>query len=277
VDDTGRPKKVEIDLAVAPPTRIATYMHGGDAHFAVDRGVAARMFASVPGDVEAYRAVSRAAQAFLDRAVRYLTVEAGLRQFLVTGCNLSGEPNVHQIAQAIAPDARVVYVLLDPVMVANAHTLRHSSVEGASTYVVAKLREVDEIVRQAAATLDLTQPVGLVMPANLSFVRDLGTACEIVDDLMAPLAAGSHLVVDHHASDLFVEEHAEMYRTVAALAAEGKTWQVAPRTQSEVAKLFHDLELVDPGVAPMDEWRITDPDHRPVPAAIHAAVGRKPS
>jgi S-adenosyl methyltransferase len=275
-DDAGRPQEVHVDLTVAPPTRIATYMHGGDAHFAVDREVAGRMFASVPGGVDAYRAVGRAAQAFLDRAVRYLTVDAGLRQFLVTGCNVSGEPNVHDIAQAVAPEARAVYVLLDPVMVAYAHGLRRSTTEGRSAYVVAKMRDVDEILRQSAGFLDLGEPVAVVMPANLSFIRELATAQQIVDRLMAPLAPGSHLAITHHASDLFVEEHAEMYRTIAELAAQGLTWSVAPRSRGEVAKLFEPVELVEPGVVPMDEWRVPDPDHRPVPAAIHAGVGRKP-
>ena len=274
-DDAGRPREVQIDLEVAPPTRIATYMHGGDAHFEVDRDVAARMFASVPGGIDAYRAVGRAAQAFLERAVRYLTLDAGLRQFLVTGCNLSGEPNVHDIAQAVVPEARAVYVLLDPVMVAHAHALRRSTPEGRSAYVVARLREVDEIVRQASGTLDLTQPVGVVMPANLSFVRDLAKVREIVDGLMAVVPPGSHLVITHHASDLFVERHAEMYQAIAELAAAGKTWAVVPRSHSDIAKLLAGLDLVAPGILPLDEWRPTDPDHTPFPAAVHVAIARK--
>jgi hypothetical protein len=275
VDDAGRPREVQIDLSVAPPTRVDTYMQGGDAHFAVDRNVAARMFDSVAGGAEAFRAVGRASQAFLERVVHYLTVEAGLRQFLVTGSNLSGEPNVHDLAQAIAPESRAVYVLFDPVMVAHAHGLRRSTREGASAYIVAKMREVDEILRQAAGWLDLAQPVAVVMTANLSFVRDLGRACEIVDGLMAGVAPGSHIVITHLASDLFVEEHAEMFRVSAALANEGQTWAVAPRTFSEVAKLFGGLDLVEPGIVPMDEWRVSDPDHDSVHAAIHAAVARK--
>ena len=273
VEDAGRPDEIQIDLEVAPPTRIATYMHGGDAHFAVDRDVAARMYASVPGGVDAFRAVGQATQAFLERVVRYLVVEAGLRQFLVTGIDLSGEPNVHEIAQALAPESRTVYVLLDPVMLAYAHNVRRGANQGTTAYVQAKLRDVDEILRQSRSTLDLTQPVGVVMPANLAFVRDLGTAGQIVGGLMAGVPAGSHLMLTHHASDLFVEEHAEMFRVTAELAAEGLTWAVVPRTHSEVSKLFEGLELVDPGVVPIDEWR--QPDHDPVPAALYGALARK--
>jgi hypothetical protein len=274
-DDAGRPQEVQIDLSVAPPTRISAFMRGGDAHFEVDREMAARMFGSVPGGVEGYRAVGRSAQAFTRRAVRHLTADASVRQFLVTGCDLSGHPNVHDIAQAVAPESRAVYVLLDPVMLAHAHVLRRGTPEGASAYVTAKLRDVDEVLRQSAATLDFSQPVALVMPANLSFIRDLGRARKIVDGLMADMVPGSHLMLTHHASDLFVDEHAEMFRTIAALAAEGRTWAIVPRSHDEVAGFFDGLTLLPPGVAPMDEWRQDDPGHEPAPIAVYAAVGRR--
>jgi hypothetical protein len=275
VDDAGRPYEIQIDLSVAPPTRISTYMRGGDAHFEVDREMAARMFGSVPGGIEGYRAVGRAAEAFTRRAVRHLTVDVGVRQFLVTGCNVSGQDNVHDIAQAVAPEARAVYVLLDPVMLAHAHNLLRGTPEGATAYVTAKLRDVDEVLRQAAATLDLSQPVAVVMPANLSFIRDLDRARRIVDGLLRDLVPGSHLMLTHHARDLFVDEHAEMYRTIAELAAEGRTWAVVPRSHDEVAGFFDGLTLLPPGVVPMDEWRHDDPDHQPAQAAVYAAVGRK--
>jgi hypothetical protein len=274
-DDAGRPQEVQIDLTVAPPIRVDTFMQGGDAHFAVDRDVAERMFASVAGGVDTFRAVGRASQAFLERVVHHLTVEAGLRQFLVTGSNLSGEPNVHDLAQAIVPGARVVYVLFDPVMVAHAHGLRRGTVEGASAYVVAKLRDVDAIMQQAATTFDLSQPVAVVMQDVLGFVREVERANRIVDGLMAGLVPGSHLVITHLASDLFVEEHAEMFRVTAEMAAEGRTWAVVPRTHGEVAKLFDGLDLVEPGIVPMIEWPAPDARREPVPAALHAGVARK--
>lgn len=274
-DDAGRPQEVQIDLTFAPPTRVAAYMHGGDAHFEVDREVAERMFASVAGGADAFRAVGRASQAFLERVVGYLTVDAGIRQFLVMGCNLSGERNVHDIAQAEAPESRAVYVLLDPLMLAYAHKLRRGANNGTTAYVQASLRDLDEILGQSASILDLTQPVAVVMPGNLGFVRDLGRACQIVDGLKDGVPAGSYLVITHQASDLFVDEHAGMFQVTTDMAAEGKTWALVPRSQAEVLKLFAGLELVEPGVVPMDEWRVSDPDHEPVRAAMHAAVGRK--
>jgi hypothetical protein len=268
--------EVEIDLDVAPPVRVAAYMDGSDAHFAVDREVAEQLFASVPGGIDGFRTVGRAAQAFLGRVVHHLIADAGIRQFLVTGRKLSGEPNVHDIAQAIAPESRVVYVVLDPVMLAYAHTLRHSTPEGATAYIQAQLRDTEEILRQAAATLDLSQPVAMLFPANLAFVRTADTAYGIVKHLMAGVPAGSYLMLTHHASDILVEEHVEMYRCIERLAAEGKTWGVAPRSRAEVARFFDGLELLEPGVVPMCEWRVPDADRLPAGSggATYGAVGR---
>jgi hypothetical protein len=270
-----RANEVQIDRDVAPPTRIAEYIDGGDAHFAIDRHVADQMYASVPGGIEAFHAMARAGQAFVERVVDHLTVDAGTRQFLVAGSQLAGQPNVHDLAQALAPEARVVYVLLDPVTLAHAHALRSHTTEGATSYTAAKLRDTDGILRHAATTVDLSQPVAVLLPANLGFVRSDATAYRIVADLMGGLAPGSHLALTHHASDLYVEEHAEMFRLLDRLAAEGKTWGLAPRSHAEVAKFFDGLELVDPGVVPMDEWRVPDPRHQPAAAAVYGAVGRK--
>jgi hypothetical protein len=274
--DRWRAAEADIDLCVAPPTRIAAYLDGADAHFAVDREVAEQMFASVRGGVEAFRAVARIGQAFLQRVVHHLVVEAGVRQFLVTGYNLSDAPNVHDMAQDLAPESRVAYVVLDPVVLAHAHTLGRSSPPGTTAYVVAKLRDTDDILDQAAATLDLSAPVGLVFPANLGFVRRDETAHRIVDGLMGPLVAGSHLAITHHASDLMVDEYAEMFRSVNRLAAEGKTWGVRPRSHAEVRRFFDGLELVEPGVVPMWAWRAPEPAcEKERAGAIYAGVGRK--
>jgi hypothetical protein len=255
--------------------RIAEYIDGGDAHFAVDRDVADQMYASVPGGIDAFHAVARAGQEFVERVVDFVTVDEGTRQFLVAGSKLAGQPNVHELAQAVASESRVVYILLDPVTLAHAHELRSRTAEGATSYTHAKLRDTGKILRHAATTLDLTQPVAVILPANLPFVRSDETAYRIVAELMGGLAPGSHLALTHHASDLYVDEHAEMFRLMSRLAAEGKTWGVTPRSHAEVAKFFDGLDLVDPGVVPMDEWRVSDPHHAAVVAAMYGAVGRK--
>jgi hypothetical protein len=250
-------------------------MEGGDGRFEVDREVAARLYASHPGGVEALQAVGDAAQAFLERVVRFLTGEVGLRQFLVVGSSISGRANVHEIAQEIAPESRAVYVLFDPVMLVYAHRLLHGSAEGATAHVQARLRDVDEILHKAAATVDLSQPVAVLLPANLSYVRDAGTVAGIVDGFMDPLPAGSHLMVTHHASDLLVDEVTPVYRRIAELAAEGRAWDVAPRSEAEVAGFFARLELVEPGVVPIERWRPADRGLEPIKVAIHGAVGCK--
>lgn len=268
--------EVKIDLAIAPPTRVSDAIDGGDAHFSVDREVAEQMIAAVPGGLGGFKAVGRSGEAFLARVVR-LAIDDGVRQFLVAGSKLAGQPNVHDIAQALAPESRVVYLVLDPIMLAFAHNLRSSTAQGETAFVQAKLRDTDGILRRAAETLDMSRPVALVIPDTLAFVRSSDTAHRIVRELMAGVPAGSYLMLTHHASDLYVEEHAEMYACIARLAAEGKTWAVAPRSHDEVVRFFDGLELVSPGVVPLHTWRVPPDEQDPAArGAMHAGVGRKP-
>jgi hypothetical protein len=268
--------EVKIDLDVAPPTRVSDYIDGGDAHFSVDREVARQMIATVPGGLDGFRAVGRAGQAFLTQVVG-LVVDAGVRQFIVAGSKLTGEPNVHDIAQEHAPESRVVYLVVDPITLAFAHTLRSSTPEGETAFIRAKLRDTDEILQSAASTLDLTRPVAVIIPDALAFVRKADTAYRIVGDLMAGVPSGSYLMLTHHASDLFVEEHVEMYECIARLAAEGKTWGVAPRSCEEVARFFDGLELVSPGIVPLHTWQVPPAEQDPAArGAMHAALGLKP-
>jgi hypothetical protein len=267
-------RDIEIDLEVAAPTRASTFHRGADGHFEVDRDVAARLYASHTGGIDAFRAVGAVAQAFLERVVRHLAGEVGLRQFLVMGSSVSGRRNVHEMVQEIDPQTRVVYVLFDPVMLVYAHRLSRNAAEGTTAFVRARMRDVDDILRQAAGTLDMSTPVGVLMPGNLSFVRDRRRAAAIVDGFMGGVAAGSHIMVSNHASDLLGEEAAAVYRAIAELAAEGRSWDVAPRSHDEVVQLLGALQLVDPGVVPIELWRPDGPEP-PVRVAIHGAVARK--
>jgi S-adenosyl methyltransferase len=267
--------EVKIDLDVAPPTRVSDALDGGDAHFSVDREVAEQMIAAVPRGLDGFRAVGRSGQAFLTRVVR-MAVDDGVRQFLVTGSKLAGKPNVHEISQALAPESRVVYLVLDPIMLAFAHTLRSSTAQGATAFVRVKLRDTDEILQRAAETFDLSSPVAVIIPDTLAFVRRSETAYRIVRELMDGLPSGSYLMLTHHASDLFVDEHRAMYECIARLAAEGKTWGVTPRSRGEVTRFFDGLELVSPGVAPLHTWRVPEAEQDPLArGAMHAGVGRK--
>lgn len=268
-------REVDIDFEVAAPTRFGASTENGDAPFEIDREVTARLYASHPDGIDAFRSVGEAAQGFIERAVRHVIDEAGVRQFLVIGSSVSGRANVHEVAQEIAPESRVVYVLFDPLMLVYAHRLLQGAAEGTTAYIQAKLRDVDEILERSAATLDLAQPVAVLMPGSLGFVRNGARAAEIVDGLMGGLVSGSHLVVTHHASDLLAEIIAPVYKTIAQLAAEGRGWEIAPRDAGEVAALCSRLELVEPGVVPVELWRPPGDGSVPVTVtvAIYAAVG----
>jgi hypothetical protein len=274
--DPKRDDEVDVDFEVATPTRFGAWTETGEAQFEIDRDVTARLYASHPGGIDAFRTVGTAAQAFVERAVRYVIDEAGVRQFLVIGSSVSGRANVHEVAQAIAPDARVVYVLFDPLMLVYAHRLLNGANEGTTAYVQARLRDVDEILNRSAATLDFAQPVAVLMPGSLGFVRKAERAAAIVDGFMAALAPGSHLVLSHHASDLLVEHSGPVYKVIADLAAEGRGWDLAPRDADEIAAFFKGMEIVEPGVVPVEEWRPDDGDQRQVTVALYGAVGRKP-
>lgn len=267
---------MKIELDIAPPTRVSDALDGGDAHFSVDREVAEQMIAAVPGGIDGFEAVGRSGQAFLARVVR-LAIDDGVRQFLVTGSKLAGQPNVHDIAQALAAESRVVYLVLDPIMLAFAHNLRSSTAQGETAFVRAKLRDTEEILQRAAETLDLSRPVAVIIPDTLAFVRNTDTAYRLVQNLMSGLPSGSYLMLTHHASDLFVDEHVEMYACIARLAAEGKTWGVAPRSHDEVVRFFDGLELVSPGVVPLHTWRVPVSEQDPAArGAMHAGLARKP-
>lgn len=272
--------EVDLDLEVARPTLISSSFEGDDVSFEIDREVTARLYASHAGGVDAFRAVGHTAQDFLERAVLYLADDVGLRQFLVMGPSISGRENVHEIAQAIAPETRVVYVLFDPVMLVYAHRLARDATPGTTSHFKARMRDVDKILREASATLDLAQPVAVLLPGNLSFVRRPATAKAIVDGLMDPLVPGSHLVLSHYASDLLADQVAGVYASIAELATEGRSWEIVPRSHDEVTAFFAGLELVEPGVVPIERWHAGAPTSRsepqPVQAAIHGGIGRKP-
>ncbi len=276
--DDDRGAEVDIDLDVAFPTRISAFAHGADAHFEVDREAADRIYGGLPEGVDALRIVGDAAHGFLERSVRFLAGEAAIEQFLVFGSLVAGRDNVHRIAREIRPEAKVAYALFDPVMLVYAHRLVHDSPPGATAYFQADVSDVDAVLRQAGATLDLSSPVAVIMPAVLGYVGSSDQVEQSLDRLVAPLAGGSHLMATHHASDLLPERTGPVYRAMNELAAEGKGFAISPRTQAEVAKFFSALDVVDPGVVPIEHWRPEQPGPggaAPVRAPLYGAVARK--
>ncbi|MEU0384568.1 SAM-dependent methyltransferase [Streptomyces chartreusis] len=244
-----------IDSSKAHPARVYDVFLGGKDHYPADRDAAAAALAANP---RGYLDV-RHNRDFLRRAVTTLVEQDGIRQFLDIGTGLPTAENVHQIAQRSAPDARVVYVDNDPVVLAHARALLTSGPEGRTDYIDADLRDPAHILEQAAKTLDFDRPVALCLVAILHFVAD-EEAYPLVRELLDALPVGSRLVLSHLTEDLNPENIRAVQRTYTE---RGFTFVL--RSRAEVERFFteNSLEIADPGVVPAHRWR---PDHAaPVP------------
>ncbi len=258
----------QLDTTVARQARIYDYLLGGKDNFAADREAAEQAIAAFPGLV----AWARNNRAFLARAVRYLVAEAGIRQFLDIGTGLPTADNTHEVAQGLAPGSRVVYVDNDPVVLVHAQALLTSSPEGATDYINADLRDPAAILEAAAATLDFSRPVAVMLLAILHVITDADDPWGVVARIMAAVPPGSHLVISHPARDIAAEQIAEMTkrfnRRMGGVESRGRTYD-------EVARFFAGLDLVDPGIVPTPRWR-PDPGREPPADPAYAAVARKP-
>jgi hypothetical protein len=269
---TGRNGTDRIDTSVPHPARRYNHWLGGKDNFQVDRDSAdaiAAAFPHLPG-------AARENRGFLRRAVRTLTAEAGVRQFLDIGTGLPTADNTHEVAQAIAPQSRIVYVDNDPLVLSHARALLTSTAEGATAYIDADLREPGKILDDPAVrdTLDRTRPVALMLVAILHFVPDRDRPYAIVRQLVDALPPGSYVVLSHATFDSLDAE------TVARLNAvnEGSNPPFCPRSREEVARFFDGLELLEPGIVSVADWRAQDePRPRPAPAEVawYGAVARK--
>jgi S-adenosyl methyltransferase len=251
-------------------TCINNYYSSKD-NFAADRALGDAIIEAVPSTVFG----ARANRAFLGRAVRYLATEAGIRQFLDIGTGIPTADNTHEVAQAIAPDSRVLYVDNDPIVLAHARALMTSNPVGSTAFIHADLRDPDKILNEPKlrATLDLGRPVALMLIAVLHFLTEGDNLQGIVRTLLDALPSGSYLTITHLTADFVSPEEA----AVAEAAGKDAGVTYAPRSQAEVTKFFSGLDLVDPGVMPLLAWR---PDggapENPRATSIYTAVGRKP-
>ncbi|WP_433043644.1 SAM-dependent methyltransferase [Dactylosporangium sp. CS-033363] len=252
--DTGRPH----------PARVYDYLLGGKDNFAVDRAAAQAGLKVNPNAATA----PLQNRAFLARTVKYLA-DAGVRQFLDIGTGLPTSPNVHEIAQGIAPESRIVYVDHDPIVLTHARALLTSAPEGYTAYVDATLQEIKG---EFWEHLDRDRPVALLLFAILHFVDDDDEPYELVRRLMAALPSGSYLVLSHITADFEPEEWG---RFAAIMRAQGITSRL--RDRAEVTRFFDGLDLVDPGVVPILQWR-PDATHplTDAQAALYGGVARKP-
>jgi hypothetical protein len=264
-----------IDLQTDRPhsARVYDYLLGGKDNFPADREVAEADLRANP----ASRVGPRQNRAFLCRAVRFLAAEAGIRQFLDVGTGIPTSPNTHEVAQGVAPECRIVYVDNDPIVLAHARARLASSPEGRTQYIDADLREPQRILDspQLRQTLDLGQPVGLLLFATMHLVPDELDPYGIVARLVDPLVPGSYLALSQITPD-FAPEAWERTKEIAGRG--GVTMR--PRSRTDIARYFTGLEIVEPGLQVVHRWR-PDPDENPdeIPDALvsmYGGVARKP-
>lgn len=261
----------EINTSVAHTARVYDYWLGGKDNFAADRELGDAILAAIPST----RELARDNRAFLGRAVRYLAREAGIRQFLDVGTGIPTAGNTHEVAQAVAPDSRIVYVDNDPIVLAHARALMTSDPAGSTAFIHADFCEPGRILADKAlhSVLDLDKPVALMLVAILHFFTDDQKPQAIVSSLLDALPPGSYLTVSHLTADYM--DPAQAARATQEGQQRGVTY--VSRSQAEVAAFFTGLQLVEPGVVPMPLWRpdggeLTGP-HGPTG---YAAMGRKP-
>ncbi|MGW3667259.1 SAM-dependent methyltransferase [Streptomyces sp. NPDC005141] len=261
---------IEIDTSKPHPARMYDWYLGGKDNYPVDEEMGRQMLALDPR----VPVMARVNRAFMHRATRRLA-QNGVRQFLDIGTGIPTEPNLHQIAQAVAPDARVVYCDNDPIVLAHAAALLRSSDTGVTEYLQADVRDPDAILDGARKILDFDRPVALSLVALLHFVSDGDGAHALVGRLLSELPSGSYLMVTHATADFTPEESAA---AIEKLKAAGVT--LALRSREEFARFFDGLDLVEPGVAVVHQWHpelgepVPGQDDGVIPG--YGAVARKP-
>lgn len=270
MSDAQKQATLNFDTSVAHPARVYDVWLGGKDHFAVDRAAAEQVRATNPGIVPGVRSN----RAFLARVVRYLAADVGIRQFLDLGTGLPSANNVHEVAQSVAPDTRVVYVDFDPIVLAHARALL-TGTPGTVAYIQADLRDTSTIIQKAGGTLDFRRPIALMVLMTLQFVLDDQDPYGLVRAYLDAVPSGSYLVVSHPASDGGAPADAANKGT--ARYNELVATRMVRRSREQIAAFFDGLEVLEPGVVNLPEWRPDPGDvvpDRPSPA--WCAVGRKP-
>ena len=263
-----------IDTSLAHPARRYNYFLGGKDNFQADResgDAIARFFPTI-------RVAALENRSFLSRAVDFLVREAGVRQFLDIGTGIPTANNTHEVAQGLAPDARVVYVDNDPIVLVHARALLTSTPDGRTAYIDADLRRPEQILQdpELRTTLDMSQPVALMLIAVLHFITDRDDPLGIVRTLVDALPSGSYVAITNVTTD-FMPAHIKA--EAESSQATARYGDIRFRTLDEVARFFEGLELVEPGVVSITDWRAEhEPAPRPTAAdvSVLGAVGRKP-
>ncbi|MGH3280664.1 MAG: SAM-dependent methyltransferase, partial [Trebonia sp.] len=256
------------DVTRAHQARMYDYLLGGKDNYASDRAATDAALEVWPD----LAFTARANRAFLGRVVRYLCEEAGIRQFLDIGTGIPTAGNTHEVAQAIAPEARVVYVDYDPVVLAHARALLDSSEEGETEYIDANLRDTDTILSRAAQLLDFTKPVAVTLISILHAVPDSDDPHAIVAKLLDAVPTGSYLAISLAGSDLLDRERQDsLDDTWRGKVQQQVTW----RSREQMARFFQGADLVAPGLVRVEEWRPDRGTGDAYRSAMWSAVGRK--
>jgi S-adenosyl methyltransferase len=258
-----------LDTTVSQPARVYNYWLGGKDNFAADRtygDAVARAFPTV-------RTAAIENRRFLHRAVAFLTRDAGIRQFVDIGTGIPLSPNTHEIAQSIHPESRVVYVDNDKLVLAHARALMVGTPVGRTAYIDADVRNTAAILGspELRETLDITQPVALILGALMHFIPDEDDPYGLVGRLVDALPPGSYLAVSHSTTDYWPDVFVQEIR-------EGKHGLFYPRSRSEFARFFNGLDLVEPGILPLTKWHPTEeqaPYAREEEVCMYGAIGRK--
>jgi hypothetical protein len=268
-DTSGPHDRPTFDTSVAHIARVYDYWLGGKDNYAADRKAGDAALAAYPyiaGGVRANRA-------FLARVVRFLAGEAGIRQFLDIGTGIPTANNTHEVAQDIAPDSRVVYVDNDPIVLAHARALLTSSPDGATSYLDADFRDVDTILADASETLDFDQPTAMMLIAILHLVDDEADPYRSVAKLVDAVPSGSYLAISHLSSDIMASAaRTQAHDRLRELMHEKQTL----RNRDEVESFFTGLEMVEPGLVPITQWRPENEEQAKSPTALWGGVARKP-
>jgi hypothetical protein len=261
---------LRLDTGVPHVARVYDYWLSGKDNFRADRVAGEEAIKAFPG----IRLSAQANRSFLRRTVRYLTGSEGIRQFLDIGTGLPAASNTHEVSQAVAPDSNIVYVDNDPLVLAHARALLTSRPEGHTAYLDADLHEPGTILEQAAGTLDFTRPVAIMLLAILHYIPDLADARRTVARLMDAVPAGSFLVISHAGTDLLPDDVAAFEKALNAhLPADHH--HVA-RSHDTVTGFFDGVDLLEPGLVRVSDWRPDSPEEAATPTILWGGVARKP-
>jgi len=268
-DDTNGGARAlrDIDVQVPHSARIWNYWLGGKDNFQADRDAGDEFLAVYPEQ----RDKARACRHFLYRAVRHLALEEGVRQFLDIGTGLPTANNTHEVAQGAAPESKIVYVDNDPLVLAHARALLTSSPEGVTNYIDADLHDPGAVLDEAAKTLDFDQPIALLLIGVLGHVQDYDEARSILRRLLDRLPPGSFLIQSDGT------DSSEAYLAAIEQYADSGGVPYNARSTEEIAGFYEGLELVEPGVVDITQWRPEDTvfaGQRPDVAEV-GGVGRK--